>query len=200
MSGVMTPEDARPTVEQLDSMANMCRWFVDRWLDGTSESFPPHLHVQHCTPTDKQPKHLLAVLHIPFNTDVEKRGAMIQMGARLYGDQQIPMAVALMSEVWISQEVVGERRKYLLPEDDPERIEAVMYHVLAVDGGQRHAYRPFRRENDRLVPAGEWVVFGEGNMRPILLGYFFKGFFQNLSGYDAAVAAARERRPGEPKV
>lgn len=168
------------TEAQLDDMARSARGFAETAFEGTEDSVMPQVLMQYKTSFEGEAMLQVSALAVNFNTEIEKKSVMLQLGSKAYGDRQIPCSVTLISEAWISLQALGERRKYILPEEDPERIEAVIYHTMAVDGRTRHGYRPFTRNpQGKLValPDQEWTIAPNNAAKSALLAQFYKGFF-----------------------
>lgn len=171
--------------EQIQSLADReregliekVRKFVDMQIEGGTDSLMPHLFVMGL---DK--KLTVSALAVRFNTDLEKRVAIMDCGRRCYRDREMPVLMSLACEAWESHQVTGERRKYLLPEDDPARKEIAIVFTSSVMSPLEVAISTREISRDavgNLCAVGEWDVHNSGTARSPLLQAFFSGFFEH---------------------
>jgi hypothetical protein len=156
------------------------RKFVDMQIENGTNGLTPFLFVMG---TDE--KLTVSALAVPFNTDLEKRVAMMDCGRRCYRDREIPVLVSLACEAWQSEQVVGERRKYLIPEDDPARKEIAIVFTASIVSPQRVAVSTReivrRGVSGNLCAIGEWSEDDSGTATSPLLMHFFRGFFSHVN-------------------
>jgi hypothetical protein len=187
---VITAEETIATGEELDALAISARAFIEQAIDGSSDSVTPQLLVLLKDPITGRNSVDILVMNIPFNTHTEKHSALYTQGLRYYREQKVPIALTLISEAWISTEETDKPRKYLAPEDDPERVEAVIYHAITMKNLSRHGYRPVKRDAQQMIhPIGEWEIAPDNSSSAPLLGSFFRGYFAKVMNRAAAGAA-----------
>ncbi|MCE9605053.1 MAG: hypothetical protein K8U03_09160 [Planctomycetia bacterium] len=157
---------------EFDALAENCREFIDRGLDGANESLCPQTLIKVASfnnPAEK-PVVEVSVLYGPFNTPDEKRLAMSIVGGNLACGERVPLAVFLLSEAWHAVESADGSRKYADLGDDPNRIEVVTYQGLTNDGRKRHGSRAVRRDAaNKMHAGGAWEITPNENVLDLRL-------------------------------
>jgi hypothetical protein len=162
--------------ELLNALA-AARQYADLAMQDRPHGIMPQIHI-YAVPYGRTKKELtIACVAGDFN-GTEKGTLLFGMGRSLYETRQIPTHVLLLSEVFMSANMYeGERRKLLLPEDDPQRIEAVLVQLLTLDGRARINRRLVARDAEsRLAWSGEWDFCEGQDFQANLLSRFFCGF------------------------
>ena len=150
--------------EKFQELLGYCGKYVDTILDDNPDSVAPVvvIYSRGVSPEGKflDPVLNVNVLAMPFNSAVEKKAAMYQLGRELATERHLPMAWFLISEAWASTQKIDEPRKYLMPEDDPERRELVICVGASQKGRQpRFAQSQIevtRSQRNKMHRAGEW--------------------------------------------
>ncbi len=175
-----TYERVLPNDAKLDELAEICRKFADRQLDGSNNSVNPHLFVWAFGVGDREPGLELSCLAMPFNSAAEKAEALRIVGRSMYGRRKAPLAVFLMSEAWSSAQAADEPRKYALPEQDPQRKEVLIYTGCSTDGRFRHGSRVVRRDAEsKMHIDGDWQITEPQHIGGLpLVMRVFEGFDQ----------------------
>lgn len=138
----------------------------------------------------------------PFNSVVEKRGAMVRIGRRLHQERRLPIVAVFASEAWAASYNPQRPRPWILPEDAPDRREVIQVAGLAV-GRRAAAFTtlPIGRDpNDRMVPAGAWAdVIASSKVSIPLLAEMFRAFAlanqRSLAGHEGQREQDRGKEP-----
>jgi hypothetical protein len=119
----------------------------------------------------------VCMLAVGFNEDKEKRDALFQVGWKFYENEEVPLAVFLTAEAWLSH----ERKPHVEPRHDPDKKEVIVIFGLSLNGDhQRMVHIPVRRQNGKMV-GGELQSYGEDDkVQCLLLGHFYRGFMEHF--------------------
>lgn len=149
--------DCRLTADDLDKLASAARSFIESSCNGDEDSVTPQLLIQVMDPRTKERSLEVLAFYVPFNEHEDKHNALFRAGQRYWEQQKLPLAWCLISEAWISTQVGDGPRKYAMPADDPNRVEAVIYHLLTFVGEARHGYLPVDRSTGHMKRSADWV-------------------------------------------
>jgi hypothetical protein len=179
--------------EQLDGLVAQSKAWADGWIDpGDADSLRPHLIVEAKDLAGELQTTMIAA-DVPFDAALEKKLAMKRFGQMFYQRGEIPLAVAVVADAWVSAESPG---KYLLPEDDPKRREAIIVMVSDVSRERlRHAQRFYDRgPGDVIRWQGAWEdAPSNARLRLSLLEHFWEGFWETLPGYGQYMATQKRQ-------
>src|SRR3990172_6122756 len=149
-------------VEQAASEDEM-RWILKTMQDAVGDliaKFPqslvPQCLISHCKGTPEI-EHSLFVCDVTLGSQVEKSAAMHAIASACCDLKLIPCCIALATEAWSSIVDQNEKRKYLLPEHDPDRKEIVLVQVMTIAGHCTSARATITRDGGGLIKScGEW--------------------------------------------
>ncbi len=147
--------DIEQIVGDLPLHIQTMKGMVDRVIAGGDCSFAPQLLVA-CLRLNQGPEMQVFYIAQPFNSVVEKRGAMVRIGRRLHQERRLPIVAVFASEAWTASYNPKRPRPWILPEEAPDRREVIQVAGLAVGTGPAaFTTLPIGRDpNNRLVPAG----------------------------------------------
>lgn len=156
--------------------------YIDLWMANEAQHSTPHLVPQIVIASwgpEQQPGEYSIDVHLAagsFDSEQEKRQILSQLGWKMYDEKRVPLGVMLLSEVWISENLLREdgSRRYLLCEDDPDRREEAAAFLVSLNQQHLAATRAIKRTH-RPSWAGEWNQLAD--FRSPLLANFFIGFF-----------------------
>lgn len=174
-----------PSEEDLDKLVAAGKEFANRAVPGDRD-FTPQLLVLARDHTPAEPTITAFAMSGGFSTAIEKRAALLRCGRIMQRDRKAPMAAMLVSAAWVSAEVQGEQRKYLLPEDDPERREVLIAVALSCDAHTRFWERDIQRDAEqRMGWQGDWRQHGDAKF-PLIESFYL--------GWMTAVEMAQTKR------
>lgn len=177
MSPNISLEMVLPAETDLLNALATARDFADVAMRGRPRSLMPQLLV-YAFPYGAE-KRELSIFAIGGEFDGQEKGRILKkIGMGMYTRRRLPTHVALVTEAWLSEDMFeAGRRKYLLPEDDPNRIETITVQLLSLDCRARLNQRTVRRDaGGRLEWDGEWDLLEGVQVKTNLLACFFAGF------------------------
>jgi len=179
-----------PTSAQLEELLAEAKAFAECWVAGDAPSVRPHLIVLGRDLAGQLGKTLIACA-MPFTQPADTRRAMRQLGALMYEQKSVPLAVALISQAWRGRLKANEVNCGRALQDDPGAEDGVLVAAVGLTGGlSLGAYRPVRTRIDRLLAwAGPWEESREATFT--LIRHFFHGFFGCVPGLEEQLAAQR---------
>lgn len=117
-------------------------------------------------------KRALYALAVPFNEHEEKHLIMTQLGLMAYQAKQIPLAVCLTTEAWMSEQRVDGPR--MQPRDDPARREAAVIACMTLDRKCFMSTNVYTRGVGNRIVLSEWDDL-DGAAFPIV-DSFWRGY------------------------
>jgi hypothetical protein len=113
----------------------------------------------------------VCMLAVDFNEDNEKRGTLFGMGYKFYENEEVPLAIFLATEAWLSH------KKGMEPRQDPDKEEVIVIFGLSWNGEhQSMVHIPVSRENGKLIAGAVQTHEADGKVECFLLRHFFQGF------------------------
>lgn len=166
-----------PTAEEFHDFArSQVAWITNCLADGDHDEWTPQMMVQVFDPKDGSKSLEILSLHVPFNSDDEKRLAMTSLATNLYFRQKIPLMACLSSEGWQSMNTP----KGMRPADDPFRKEVVILFGMTVHHLSCVTSAPISRPAGKIV-ASEFGDLRTENVRTQLLQQFFAAFMRPIA-------------------
>jgi hypothetical protein len=114
------------------------------------------------------------------NFEMDKRHEILDhMGTMFGADKQLVVAIYFVTEAWISSAAEDGKRKYALPEQDPERREAISVAGLAYDNRAAMAQVAVTRNKHNKMIAGATTIMpygGEVEVTNNVCKAFFRGY------------------------
>lgn len=173
-------------VAEIPRIVRQLEGLVEMDLKGSSDSLTPHLLIHLYDTAEAKASDAMVLLYVPFNEHEEKHRTMRDVAARFHREKKFPLAIAFASEAWRSARVSPDG-PYKMPADDPEREEIIVLNALTITAKAVHQSLLVRRENGKLLRAGEWERAPEGaKIRNHLLESFFQGLYQSIGRSIAA--------------
>ena len=176
----LDPATVPATAEELVALVQDQVEWITGCLTQPNDSWTPSLFVR-CRMMEGKPEvgDILHALHVPFNTDAEKRFVMMDLGRKLFTQGSLPAAAVLTSEAW--QSVRAADAPHIQPKDDPARTEGIIIMASSL-GGKRSAYSHIpitRGAKNVIIPGTPRETITDGVRSP-LLDHLWRGFFEQV--------------------
>jgi hypothetical protein len=172
------------TDHKFDEMTNLTVKMVEDLGLNTASLMPTlivhHRHFEENGMLSDMTSTLIA-LDVDFSDGDEKRELLRKLGRKFYMDKEIPAAVFMASEAWMSKKVKENADDGLLPRDDPDRKEVLTIAGRTMMGECKvGVFIPVKRDGkDIMRRDGENTVFKNKNIGTFLLDEFLNGFFES---------------------
>lgn len=196
----LKPGDSRASDEQFLKLVADQTGYLSTQIDGGTESLSPTMWalVQYGPNRQFAQGYEIFVLHMPFNTPLEKRAVMSLLAASFCRDEvKLPLAIVFSSECWRSTFQDGEPQ--VLPVDDPQRRESILATGLTLDGREITATAPLIRQRGRIQPVSfetsAVLPTGTGRVFP-----FLHEFYRSLAGLLMKRQQARSAFRSKPNI
>jgi hypothetical protein len=184
---MMLPDKLRdllPTNNDYCALINTARSYVNAHEGETD--FTPHLFIMsRQTPTQPiQLTYVCLAMGDAWNQWEARASVLRTLGHKFHSERhEIPVAIAMVSEAWMSVVPADESRSAPRPSKDPNRQEVIILDALTLDRRGAIDIRPFKRV-DGVITMGDWTGQEEANeaSHHALLLEFFAGLMLSLQG------------------
>lgn len=172
LSEILLKDDA------LDDLVATAKQAVEQMLP--ADDLSPQILVAIVDPSGEHP-YSLNFVQVAGGFNENKRPLIYDLGKQHDTNQELPLAMMLISEAWRASEKLNEdgSRKYAQPADDPDREEIITLQLLTIDHKTKLAFHAtHRRADGKLQLFGGWQQVPDGTYEAHLLGEFYAGFFE----------------------
>lgn len=167
-------QDMLLPASELNELARGQIEWIERCLaTGDHDNWTPHVTVRVRTWEGEDHLQMYSLL-TGFNTDAEKRSALLRVGATVYESRTVPVAAVLSSEAWLAPQT----ERHVQPKDHPDRREVIIVAAINANNSSCALSHMEVRRVDGLIQPG---TFGELQSQGAgfpLLKYVFAGFVQ----------------------
>jgi hypothetical protein len=171
-------DDLRLTTEQFQEFLEKFTQHVSSFLaDRQEKDYMPTLLIQTKQFPEMATQHTFVCFATDFNEGEQKRRLMMGMGCKIYEQHQIPVAIALASEAWMSQQSEDQWQRKMMPRDDPRRVEIIVVSAMTLDRsqkGMRHARIQRDAQNHIALPEAFSAIITDVECG--ILEHFFHGY------------------------
>ncbi len=161
----------------LEPFLQACMACTREVLKAGLDSFAPTLTIRVRNSQGEEQPLVIAQVATSFNEWPEKSAVLRHVGAMIHEKKWFPVAFALASEVWVSNQAVVQ------PRHDPKRREAICLAAGLLGSKARMvATLPVLRDGaNKLVP-GDWLPLSKGEVETALLDQLLIGFHADRLG------------------
>lgn len=166
-----------------DGLTMAVKWVEDCLADKKHTDFTPTMLVHAMEEGDEEIA--VTVAAMPGFEMAKRYETLAMLGAKFGEDKVTVVAIYFVTEVWISSSNADGSRKYAMPEQDPDRREAVNVAALSFDGrAAMGQVAVTRNKRNRMIPGvtSFYPYGGEVKTENKICQAFYRGLVLGMMG------------------